>query len=126
MEAPAVRRDYPVLRPLQGMAQDRGGTGEDEDARAQERESGHALLGVLHLRGAHPRIRARLLHSLLILFVCFWPLFAAEGMLVGCCDSSLFDRGTVVVDTKGEAKPATYISTKHYRGLDFFAFESVS
>lgn len=78
MEASAVRRDDAVLRPLQGMAQDGGGAGEDEDARAQERKSGHALLGVIHFRGAHPWIGARLLHPLLRLCP-FLPLFC-----VGC------------------------------------------
>lgn len=65
MEAPAVRRDDPLLRPLQGLAQDRGPAGEDEDARAQERQSGHALLGVVHLRHPDPGIRAGLLPPLL-------------------------------------------------------------
>lgn len=65
VEAPAVRGDDAVLRPLQGLAQDGGRAGEDEDARAQERESGYALLGVLRLRLPHPGIRARLLPPLL-------------------------------------------------------------
>lgn len=65
VEAPAVGGNDAVLRPLQGLAQDGGGAGEDEDARAQERQSGHALLGLFCLRRPHPGIRARLLPPLL-------------------------------------------------------------
>lgn len=66
MEAPTVGGDDSLLRPLQGLAQDRGRAGEDEDARAQERKSGHALLGVVRLGRAHPGVRARLLPPLLM------------------------------------------------------------
>lgn len=66
MEAPAVRGHDAVLRPLQGLAQDGGPAGEDEDARAEEWKSGHALLGVLRLRQPHPGVRAGLLPPLLI------------------------------------------------------------
>lgn len=58
VEAPTVWGRDSLLRPLQGLAQDRGPAGEDEDARAEERKSGHALLGVVHLGRAHPGVRA--------------------------------------------------------------------